>query len=473
MLKTIIQKELKELWREGRVKWLFIIIVVLSIVSIVTSTHYSKKLKAEHHAAMVADKEVWDNQPAKNPHGAAHFGFYLFKPVHPLSIFEPGVDRYIGSVNFVEAHQRNNDQYSAIGDESDVARFGFLSPSFILQFLIPLLIILAGFNSISREKENGNLSLVLSQGATPVQLFLGKWLAVYSLAAFIIIPVFLSVFAVLSIVKAGSYNYGAAFLLLCLYLLYYAVMTNIVLLISNKAAQSGRAFIYCIIFWITTSVLMPRLSSGIAAHASPLLSKEQVIDTVKVYNAALGGNIHDRGGPLYKHLVDSLLKKYKVDSVSRLPVNMAGIRLDAGEQSDTRNYEKITAIQLQRLEKQDRIITAAGIFSPLIPSQQISMAVANTDIYSHQHFADAGEQYRREYVNRMNRYIAYESGIQEGFTAFKVGKELWKRVPPFHYTQPRFSVLPRYKFSILILLLWVAISSWIFYRSSQTFKPVK
>lgn len=473
MLKIIFQKELKELWREGRVKWLLLIIAVLMIAAIVTSISYRQKLDSEHAAAMQADKEVWDNQPAKNPHSAAHFGFYLFKPVHPLSIFEPGVDRYTGSVNFVEAHQRNNDQYSVIGDESDVARFGFLSPSFILQFLVPLLIILAGFNSISRERENGNLALVLSQGTAPVQLFWGKWLAVYSLVLFIIFPVFLAVFTVLALIKAGSYNYGAAFLLLCLYLLYYAVITNIVLFISSKAAQSGRAFVYCIFFWITVSVLMPRLAGGVAAQAAPLLSKEQVIDTVKVYNAALGGNIHDRGGPAYKHLVDSLLKKYKVDSVSQLPVNMAGVRLDAGEQSDTRNYEKIAALQLQRLKEQDKIITAAGIFSPLIPSQQISMAFANTDIYSHLHFTDAGEQYRRQYVNMMNRYIAYESGLQEGFTSFKTGKELWRRVPPFQYTQPGFAVLSQYKFSILFLLLWVVLSSWFYYRSSQTFKPVK
>ncbi|MBX3239265.1 MAG: DUF3526 domain-containing protein [Chitinophagaceae bacterium] len=472
MLLTLFKKELTELWREDRVKWLILIIIPLLATSVVTSFRYSRQLKREHAAAMLADKQVWDNQPEKNPHAAAHFGLYLFKPVHPLSIFEPGVDRYIGSINFIEAHQRNSEQYSSIGDGSDVARLGFLSPSFVLQYLLPLLIIIAGFNGISREKENGNLAVLFSQGCTSNGLFWGKWLAVYALVQLIIIPVFLCVFVVLLLVKAESYNYMAAFLILCTYLLYYAIITNIVLFISSKAAQSGTAFLYCILFWITTSMLLPRLAGSIAGQASPLLTKEQIIEKVKAYNARLGGNIHDRGGPAYKHLVDSLLKKYQVDSVQQLPVNMAGIRLDAGEQSDTWNYERIREQQLQRLKKQDRIITTAGFISPLIPSQQISMAAANTDIFSHQHFTDAGEQYRRQYVNMMNRYIAYESGLQEGFTSFKMSRELWQRVPPFQYNQPGLVALRHYQLAILLLLGWLLVSSGLLFRSSQTLKLI-
>lgn len=473
MIKPIIQKELKELWREGRVKWLTIIIALLLIATIITSYRYSRHLKDTHALAMHADRKVWESQPEKNPHSAAHFGFYLFKPVYPLSIFEPGVDRYTGSMLYLEAHKRNSEQFSAIADESDIARTGFLSPAFVLQFLIPLLIIVAGFNIISKEKENANLSLLISLGCTPRQLFWGKWFALYSLIIAILIPVFISGLIILTAVNAGGNDYVAALIMLLLYLLFYAIIINVVLYVSAKAKKSGYAFLYCILFWMISSVLVPKLAGSIAQQQSPLLTPQQVIDVFENLDKAHGASIHELSGPTYKHLVDSMLKKYNADSVNQLPVNMAGIRLDVGEQLNTHDYEVITMMQLDKLKKQQQIITAAGILSPFIPSNQISMAVANTDVYSHHDFTDSGEQYRRKYVNMMNRYIAYGSGLHEAFTSFKAGKDLWKTVPQFQYQQPGLPVLKHYYASIVVLIIWLMISSIIFTISVNRFKPAE
>jgi ABC-2 type transport system permease protein len=469
--RAILRKECRELWREGRVKGLAILLLLLLGATLVTSYQYSQRLRQEHATALLADRDVWEHQPEKNPHSAAHFGFYLFKPVYPLSLFEPGIDRYIGATLYLEAHKRNTEQFSAIADGSDLARFGFLSPSFILQFLLPLLLIVAGFNSVSREKENGNLALLLSQGGSVRQLYGGKWLALYALVLVVVLPVFgLCLLALLSL-KAAPPQYAAAVGLLGLYLVFYAITINIVLLISGKVRQSGQAFLYCILFWMGSTFFFPKLASTIADQASPLLTNEQIVQTVKGYNQARGGNIHALGGKAYKKLVDTLLTTYGVDSVSQLPVNMAGIRLDAGEQMDTRNYERITELQAQRLNRQQQLITMGSVLSPLIPSQQLSMALANTDVYSHHAFTDSAEQYRRVFVNRLNRYIAYESGLQEGYTTFKAGKKVWLSIPRFTYQSPGLSVLSRYGWSLLALLFWLLLSGALLLRSIQRFQP--
>ncbi|HEV8283075.1 MAG TPA: ABC transporter permease subunit [Chitinophagaceae bacterium] len=471
MLKNIIQKELKELWREDRVKWLCIIVAALLVTSVITSYRYNKKLKDDHTIAMRADREVWDNQRPKNPHAAAHFGFYLFKPVYPLSIFEPGVDRFTGATLFLEAHQRNNERFSNIADESDLGRFGFLSPAFILQFLLPLLIIVAGFNSISKEKESGNLSLLLSQGISAKKMFYGKWLSLFLLVAAIIIPLFIISLAVLAVQNAPIYNYAASGCMMLLYLLFYAVIINVVVFISSKAKQSSHAFIYSILFWVICCLLAPKLVANISQTASPLLTNEEALNKVKELNKGKE-NVHDKSSGAFKHLVDSLLKKYKVDSINQLPVNVSGVRLDAGEQTDTWNNEQVNKEQMKRLNIQQNIITLGSLFSPLIPSQQISMALANTDVYSHHRFCDSGERYRRKFVNIMNKYIAYESGLQESYTVFKTGDKLWKRVPVFSYQPPGFSALASYGFSFLALLLWLVISFFVVNKSIHQFKAV-
>ena len=470
MLKTIIRKELKELWREGRIKLLAIIISMLLIVTTITGYNYNIRLRNMHVSAMQADRKVWESQPEKNPHSAAHFGFYLFKPVYVLSIFEPGVDRYTGSILYLEAHKRNSEQFSDIADDGDIARFGFLSPAFVLQFLLPLLIIVAGFNIISKEKENGNLSLLLTQGGSSKKIFLGKWLAVYTLIVLVVVPVFITCFILLAASYATAQNYIAASLLLFLYLLFYAIILNVVMYISALVKQAGTAFLYSMLFWMICFVLVPKLAANIAQEQSPLLTTNQVLQKFEELDRSHGASIHDLEGPTYKHLVDSMLKVYHVDSVSQMPVNMAGIRLDAGEQINTHDYEIITQTQLHKLNKQQQIINTAGVFSPFIVTNQISMALGNTDVYSHHHFTDAGEQYRRLYVNKMNRYIAYGSGLHEAFTSFKAGKELWKSVPKFHYQTLGLASLRHYYLSIIILLVWLITSSLVCMFSVNRFK---
>lgn len=473
MIKVILQKEWKDLLRDGRVKWFCIVLLLLLATSVITTYRYAARLKADHEAGMQFDRNTWEHQRPKNPHSAAHYGFYLFKPVHPLSIFEPGVDRFTGSTLFLEAHQRNNEQFSAITEESDLARLGFLSPSFILQFLLPLLIIVAGFNSITKEREGANLLLLTAQGVSFKQIAWGKWLAVYSLGVALLLAIFIVNVITLFFQHASLYVYTAAVGLLLLYLVYYAIITNIVFFISSKAKQSGRALLYCVLFWMTACLVAPRIVSNIAQRNSPLLTNEEVIAQVKALNDKYHDNVHDRTSGVYERMVDSLLKHYKVDSISQLPVNVSGVRLDKGEQTDTRNYTVVDSMQMQRLHRQQNILTAGSLFSPLIPSQQMSMALANTDIFSHHHFTDAGEQYRRTFVNIMNRYIAYESGIQEAVTSFKATDSLWKRVPVFSYQPPQFSLFRLYRFSLLALLLWLFVTAWAFNKSIHLNKSVK
>ena len=71
---TIIQKELIELFREGRFRILASITAWLLFTSLWISYRQYKDLQATHAAATAEERHTWENQPEKNPHGAAHFG---------------------------------------------------------------------------------------------------------------------------------------------------------------------------------------------------------------------------------------------------------------------------------------------------------------------------------------------------------------------------------------------------------------
>ncbi|MDX2302961.1 MAG: ABC transporter permease subunit [Microscillaceae bacterium] len=164
MIWNITRKELKENLREGRFQIAALIIFALLLIAVLISKNYYQNMQEQHRQAQNNERNIWENQDEKNPHDAAHYGTYAFKPKYPLSLIDPGVDKFVGISIFLEAHKRNEAQYQAASDQTGLARFGDLTPDFILLFILPLLIILMGYNAFSREREQGTLALLKSQG---------------------------------------------------------------------------------------------------------------------------------------------------------------------------------------------------------------------------------------------------------------------------------------------------------------------
>ena len=181
MITKTFLKETKELFREGRVRIALIIVLLLLGVAVWISARQYQNVNEQYAEAKTAERAIWDNQGEKNPHSAAHYGTYAFKPKYPLSLVDQGVDKYAGTSIFLEAHKRNEAQFSAAADQTGLARFGDLTPDFILLFIIPLLIILLGYNSFTKEREMGTLTLLKSQGISTAKWLLGKWMALFLL----------------------------------------------------------------------------------------------------------------------------------------------------------------------------------------------------------------------------------------------------------------------------------------------------
>ena len=62
-------------------------------------------------------RKQWENLSPMNPHGAAHYGSYAFKPLDILNSLDQGINDVTGNVLKLEGHVRNEIVYS---EESDV-----------------------------------------------------------------------------------------------------------------------------------------------------------------------------------------------------------------------------------------------------------------------------------------------------------------------------------------------------------------
>ena len=79
IVKTFI-KESKELWRDGRVRVAFAIVTILLGIAVWISARQYQHINEQYQNAKSAERAIWDDQGEKNPHSAAHYGTYAFKP---------------------------------------------------------------------------------------------------------------------------------------------------------------------------------------------------------------------------------------------------------------------------------------------------------------------------------------------------------------------------------------------------------
>ncbi|MEM6737814.1 MAG: DUF3526 domain-containing protein [Bacteroidota bacterium] len=457
MIKKIAFKEFKENLREGRFSVSTLIVSLLLLMGVWLSYNYLISVQQQHAEAKENARNIWVSQDEKNPHSAAHYGTYAFKPKYPLSLIDPGVDKYSGISIFLEAHKRNESQYMAASDQTGLARFGDLTPDFILLFIIPLLIILIGYNAFTREKEQGTLKLLKGQGISLWKLILGKWTGIF-LPVLIITTILFVIASILlmNVKDFGELNYGVLALLFLVYLTYYAVFINITLIVSCTSKQSGISLVSLLAIWIVACLAMPKASSNLADTIYPYPSRQAFAAAIeKDKKAGLDG--HNPWSQAAKDFERETLEKYGVDSLSQLPFNFDGYRMQKGEEHEAQVYFKHYAQLKKTHQQQTKVYQASAVVSPFLPTRFLSMALARTDYGSHWDFADAAENYRLKLQEALNMNFAENSSY--GDWAYKADKTFWKDIPDFNYIPPSYGkIFERNWSNFAVLGLWLLVS---------------
>ena len=457
MIRRIALKEFKENLREGRFRVSVFMVSALLCMGAWLSFNYYQSIQQQHEQAKNNARNIWVSQDEKNPHSAAHYGTYAFKPKYPLSLIDPGVDKYSGISIFLEAHKRNESQYMAAADQTGLARFGDLTPDFILLFIIPLLIILIGYNAFTREKEQGTWQMLKSQGVSAWKLALGKWGGIFLPVLIITGGLFIIAAALLSQLQDfGEFSYTELLMMFLVYLAYYAVFINLSLLVSAWTRQSGVALVSLLVIWIMVCLAMPKASSNLADTIYPYPSRQAFTAAINQDKKA-GLDGHNPWSEAAKAFERETLEKYGVDSVSQLPFNFDGYRMQKGEEHEAEVYFKHYEHLKETHRRQTQVYRASAALSPFLPVRFLSMSLARTDYGVHWDFADAAEKYRLKMQEALNMDFAENSTY--GDWAYKADKSLWSDIPEFSYEPPTLSAVVASNWSNFALLsLWLLVS---------------
>ena len=466
ILKTLI-KETKELMRDGSVRIAFVIVFLLLGAAVWISAGQYQRINEQYITTKTAERAVWDSQGEKNPHSAAHYGTYAFKPKYPLSLVDQGVDRYVGVSIFLEAHKRNEAQFSAAADQTGLARFGDLTPDFILLFIIPLLIIFLGYNSFTKEREMGTLTLLKSQGVSTWKWLMGKWVALFVPIFIVTALLFLVAGLLLSnLSNFGVFSWNSLLLMFVVYIAYYIIFINIVLLISSRAKKSGISLVASLCIWIIACLAAPKAASNIAETRYPYPTQQEfAANVLKDRNEGIDG--HDPWSEEAKRLEEEVLKEYGVDSLKQLPFNFDGYLMQKGEEHTAEVYFKHYEYLRKQFTQQSGVYTGLAAISPYLPTRFLSMALAHTDYTTHWDFADAAEKYRISTQKFLNDHFAENS--KYGEWSWQANADFWKKLPPFEYNPPNIEkVMERNTSHFIILVIWILASFGLFLFTSKS-----
>ena len=163
---TIAVKDATEIWRDGRFRWAAGLLFLLILAAVAGGVHNQSQIARQHADAQRAERDVWLDKGDMNPHAAAHYGAFVFKPVQPLSAIDPGLDPFVGVFVFLEAHKQQLARHRPIEDATPTRRLGQLTPASAALVLLPLLVVTLTFSSFAAERESGTLRPLMAMGVS-------------------------------------------------------------------------------------------------------------------------------------------------------------------------------------------------------------------------------------------------------------------------------------------------------------------
>lgn len=410
---AVAATQLTLMWRERRVLWLALALLLIAGASVLSGAARLTLQAQERQAVSAEEARLWDSQGTIDPHSAAHVGRAIPAPVRPLAALDPGLTDYLGTSVFIEGHARNPARHRAVDAGTALSRFEGFSAAWALQVVAPLLIILAGFATLSGDIARETLRQELGTGASAGVLICGRLIALATASLLLVLAMLLISLPGLSIQYGGAADLAALLALAAAYVIYLLVFCALTVGVSALAGSARTSLVVLLGFWVVSTLLVPRVAPAIAESLYPTPSAPSFRASV-TEEAENGADGHDPADKRLDALRATLMARYRVDNVDDLPVNFRGVALEFAEANSTRVYNRHFDRLHAAYQRQDATQRLFGLVSPMLALQSWSRAFAGTDFPAHLAFLRGVEDYRYRLIQALNQEVKLHKAPQGG-----------------------------------------------------------
>jgi ABC-type transport system involved in multi-copper enzyme maturation permease subunit len=295
MLKTIIKKELQNNILSFRfLTSLAMLLAIVTVTVFVLTSDYLKKID-EYSQRQTEIQNYMRSY--------AHFNRVqnVIRPTQPPIPFYSLIRGLSSDVNLGE-----------FDDDPLPVMFPLIDLVFIVTILTSLIALIFSYDSVSGEKEDGTLKLMLGNDLSRSKVILGK---VAGGALTLLIPFLLSLIVGLLLIVlqprvawTGT-DWGALALIVVGAVLYFSFFYALGVFISSRHHSSSASIMTSLFVWVLLVLVVPNLSPYVASFISPTPSRIKVSrETARITDTERD----DLGRRLMKERLGELVKRYPV-----------------------------------------------------------------------------------------------------------------------------------------------------------------
>ena len=418
MIKQIIRKELLENILHLKFILSFLVCIVLfSTCAIIQLKDYQEQLRVYRNNVQLHHRAATQYKSAKD---LVIKGIKIDHPPNPLSILAQGVSNSYPktmtialSSSFITDERAGKTVLNLMFDT-----FDFVT---LIQIVISLMAILFTYNTISGEREDGTLTLCLSNPLPRHSLILGKMVGnlLTLMTTFLIsLIVGLLIVVVIGGIEFDARIWGRVGVIFLLSLLYLLLFSNMGILVSVRSHSSVTSLIILLFLWVMFTFVIPHTGILTASYLKPIPSLD---------------HIQERKGMVFGMAMmqwSSKVEKYRNDQGEYPQMGVWDSWEVERDLSIADGYSKIEEEFESQIDAQVRVAKIISRFSPSSSLYYACSSIAGTSIFSE-------KAYVRELKRYRSRFVDYALGkMKEGATWSSSGEKLDISDIPLFQVQP-------------------------------------
>ena len=337
-----------------------------------------------------------------------------------MSIFVGGVDNLIGKSATVSSNAEMNMRESRYSLNPILAVFGGLDLSVLTQIVLALFAILFSYNTISGEREQGTLKLLMSNSVSRAAILIGKAAGgILSLYTIFLLPFLAGMIFLLSAGVSFTFaEWGRIGIMVLAVCLYISVFYMVGVLVSTLTRRSSVSFLFSLFFWVLSIFIVPKVAVSLAEHLYPPLS----MDEMEAQKAAVDRDhykiLQDQMRMFYKKYYDAE-KKNEDDAFQKsLVEGMASVQMVKNE--------RLEPIMAEYQRKYNRLLEQAENFSRFSPVSNLAFTLnrlAGTDVRLQSRFSSTLNQYRQIFLDYTKKVAKENSKDRASMVGIENGKD--------------------------------------------------